>query len=67
MTELFPQIQSIEKYHTVWNFREKNNLESILTDDIEIHIIEIPKYLKQKENGGPIEPWLEFIVNPKGK
>lgn len=67
MMQKFPGIKEIEKYHTIWNFREEIYTNKILTEDIEIHVIEIPKYLKQKENGGVIEPWLEFIVNPKGE
>ena len=67
MLEKFPKIENIDKYHTIWNFREQLEKDKILTDDIEIHIIEIPKYLKQKEKHGIIEPWLEFLVNPKGE
>lgn len=67
MMEDFPKIQDIKKYHTVWNFREKIEKDKILTDDIEIHIIEIPKYMKQKEKEGIIEPWLEFLINPMGR
>jgi len=67
MLEEFPKIEDIEQYHTIWNFREHVEKDRVLTDDIEIHIIEIPKYVKQKEKYGTIEPWLEFLVNPKGE
>ena len=67
MMESFPKCEEIEEYHTVWNFREKVHPNHVLLDDMEIHIIEVQKYLKQKQNGGTIEPWIELIVNPKGK
>ena len=66
MMEKFPGLKKIQKYHTKWNFREEENPDIIITDDIEIHIFELQKYIKQREEG-TIEPWLEFIVDPNGK
>ena len=37
------QTKEIEKYHTIWNLREKENRNIILTKNIEMHVLEIPK------------------------
>ena len=57
----------IKKYHTKWNIREEDYQDVILTDDLEIHIIELPKYkeMKKKENYKNI--WLDFIIEPEGE
>ena len=34
-----PQLKEVSKYHTIWNLREKDYSENILTDDIEMHIL----------------------------
>lgn len=67
MMEKFPGLSKIEKYHTIWNFREAENPDIIITDDIEIHIFELQKYIKRKDKDNTVEPWLEFLVNPKGE
>ena len=45
---------TLEEFETIWRLREDKNFEKILTDKIEIHIIELNKvrnnYLKNKEN-----------------
>ena len=61
------QLNSIEKYHTVWNLREKEYPECILTHDIEMHILEIPKIQKNEIFQDELVQWLEFIKNPGGK
>ncbi len=57
------------EYHTSWKIIETKYRKDILTDDLEIHIIEIPKIYnligeKQKEE---LVKWLEFIENPTSK
>ena len=37
------QTEDISYYHTIWNLREKTHLHTKLTDDIEMHILEISK------------------------
>ena len=37
-------------YHSKWKITEENARNLILTDDLEIHIIEIPKLKKEKDN-----------------
>lgn len=55
-----------EEYHTKWQIREKRNKELILTNDFEIHIIEIEKAIKSlKENKqDKIAQWMSFFDNP---
>ena len=54
----------IEKYITKWNIREEDYGNVILTDAIEIYIIELPKVEKYKR-GEALDLWVEFIKNPK--
>lgn len=60
-------LKEIEKYHTKWRLREEDYVTKILTDIMEVHIIEIPKYTKNKERitNKELAIWLEFLVNPK--
>ncbi len=62
------QLKYIPNYHTIWNLREKFYSSTILTDNIEMHILEIPKIenyeiLKNDE----LAQWLKFIENPENK
>lgn len=57
-------LRDIEKYMTKWNIREEDYGNVILTDVIEIYIIELSKVEKYK-NGKPLDLWVEFIKNPK--
>ena len=48
--------KGIEKYHTIWELREKDNTDKKYTSAIEMHVIELSKYEegeedKEKENG----------------
>ena len=54
-----------ENYHTIATIRDNENKEKI-TDRLEIHFIELPKFLKSKENGNrKLRQWLEFICNKR--
>lgn len=55
-----------KEYHTKWQIREERNKELILTNDFEIHIIEIEKAIKAlKENKqDKIAQWMSFFDNP---
>ena len=57
-------LKEIEKYITKWNIREEDYGNVILTDAIEIYIIELPKVEKYKR-GEALDLWVEFIKNPK--
>ena len=49
---------------TKWNIREEDYGNIILTDAMEVYIIELPKFEKYK-NGSTLDPWVKFIRNPK--
>ena len=49
---------------TKWNLREEYYVDKVLTDDIEIYIIELPKVEKYKK-GIALDQWVEFIKDPK--
>ena len=57
---------SIPKYHTVWNLREKDYHQVVLTKDIEFHILEIPKILKENPDlkKDELAAWLKFLIEP---
>ncbi len=54
-------LKNIEKYMTKWNFREQEYCDSILTDSLEIYIIEMPKVKKYSE-GKKLDTWVNFII-----
>ena len=54
-----------ENYHTIATIRDNEDKEKI-TDRLEIHFIELPKFLKSKEKGNrKLRQWLEFICNKR--
>ena len=63
------ELRGIKEFHTKWNLREEKVYNKILTKDIEIHILEIPKMLKQKINiqENELAAWLKFLVKPRDK
>ena len=58
-------LKEIKKYITKWNIREEEYKSVILTDVMEIVIIEMPKYMKyaKKEKRENLNLWLEFFKN----
>ena len=52
--------------HTKWQIRNDENGKTLLTEDLEIHIIEIPKINKMLENG-KLRKWILFLENPEGE
>lgn len=62
-------IEKVPKYATKWNFREENYPEVILTDAMEIYIIELPKLTRYVNNTNRerLNLWAEFIKNPEVK
>ena len=61
------ELKGINEYHTIWNLREKNNKNKILSQDIELHILEIPKIKENEILEDELALWLKFIENPKSK
>ena len=59
-------ITEVPKYATKWNFREEDYPEVILTDAMEIYIIELPKLTQYANNTNKerLNLWVEFIKNP---
>lgn len=57
----------IKKYITKWNIREEEYKSVILTDVLELVIIELPKYMKyaKKEKRENLNLWLDFFKNPE--
>ena len=54
-------------YHTEWKIIEEKGRKKILTDKLEIHILELNK-IKGKENeDDELLDWLFFIDNPKSE
>ena len=63
------RLKNIPKYHTEWKLKEKDYVNELLTNDIEIDIIEMKKlkefsknkkYIQNKE----LENWIKFLTNP---
>lgn len=55
--------------HTKWQIRESGNYRKILTDKLEIHIIEIRKAIEEYKNNRKNErlQWMMFLNNPDSK
>ena len=62
------KLEEIEKYHTKWNIREEEYKNIILTDRLELHIIELEK-LERRNNKSKEEEellnWCKFIKFPE--
>ena len=63
-------LKTIPKFHTKWQIREESFRKIVLTDTLEIHIIELPKLIKQLEENKGIKKdkvtlWAMFILNPE--
>ena len=62
MNDTIKNLEVIKKFHTKWNLREETYTEIILTDYLEIHIIELPKYIESKKSNNNV--WLDFLLKP---
>lgn len=62
-------IADVPKYATKWNLREENYPQTILTDAIEVYIIELPKLTKHAKNTNRerLNLWAKFIKEPEVK
>jgi len=54
------ETKGIEEYHTKWEIREEKYCNVKLTEDLEIHIIELSKFKEGKERR-PEDNWIRFI------
>ena len=59
--------EDIQRYHTIWNLREEKQRDMKLTNDIEMHILEIPKIRKEELENDELAQWLKFIENPENE
>ena len=52
---------------TNWQIREKNHPKTVLTDALELYIIELPKFDTNNLNDNQtlLNSWINFIKNPK--
>lgn len=59
-------LKDISKFHTIWNIREEKYRNMILTDKLEIHIIELEKLENNinLEDFKSLLEWCEFIKDP---
>ena len=56
------------KYHTEWKIFETENKKEILTDKLEIHIIELEKIEENnQESNDKLLDWLYFLINPDSR
>ena len=56
-------------FHSKWKLRETEKRKQILTEDLELHIIEIPKMYREDVKGqeAKLKEWLHFLENPESK
>lgn len=62
-----PLLEKIPKAHTEWRIMERNSEEIVLTEHFEMHIIVIPKAVKEYKNNKKDEvlQWMMFLNNPE--
>ena len=62
---LFFNVYKWKKYHSIGKFKEIE-LNEVMTEEIEMHVIELPKFLKTKSGGNKkLRQWLDFIANKR--
>ena len=61
------KLSKIEHFMTNWQIREKNHPKTVLTDALELYIIELPKFDTNNLNDNQtlLNSWINFIKNPK--
>ena len=55
--------------HSKWKIIEENGKKHVLTEDLELHIIELPKIKKMQETkeNSKLLKWLKFLENPESE
>ena len=64
------ELEELNKYkdaHTIWKMKEARDTSIDLFDDIEIHIVEMPKVLKYNETNKKLKNWIQFILDPESE
>ena len=61
------EIESLREleYHSKWKIIEEKERKLILTNDLEIHIIELPKIKLEEGKESELIKWLKFLINPE--
>ena len=54
------------EYHSKWKIIEEKDRKLILTEDLELHIIEIPK-IYGKDGKEELKKWIYFIENSESE
>ncbi len=63
-----PKLKWFKDAHTKWVLSEKRNPNIIIFENIEIHIVEMPKILKYPEDTEKgLNAWIEFLSNPESE
>ena len=55
------------EYHSKWKIIEEKDWKFILTEDLELHIIEIPKIYRTEGKEEELTKWIYFIENPESE
>ena len=61
------KLKKIPKSHSKWQIREENWQNVVLTEELELHIIELPKALEEykKNPKDEVLQWMMFLENPE--
>ena len=61
------KLSKIEHFMTNWQIRKKNHPKTVLTDALELYIIELPKFdtTNLDNNQKLLNSWIKFIKNPE--
>jgi len=63
-------LKEIAKYHSMWQIRENDYQKIVLTKDLELHILELPKTVywfmneNKRELMKDLMSWSKFLINP---
>lgn len=60
------ELETLE-YHSSWKIIEENYRKVILTNKLEIHIMELPKIEGKENEKDELLDWLYFLENPKSE
>ena len=63
------RIESLKEleYHSSWKIIEEKWRKKILTNKLEIHIIELPKIVEKEDKKDELLDWLHFLENPESE
>ena len=63
-----PNLKGLQA-HTIWHIREDRNYRKILTNNLELHIIEVQKVKEEYKNNkdDKLLQWIMFLLNPESE